>query len=154
MLPEGFSHDLGFDPRRTKAEMRVAIYNSTGTGGSSAYKVERCLPGSDGFDSRRVTATCIRSGALDQFDVVVFPGGSGSGTAKALKEAGRKKVREFIRGGGGYLGICAGAYLATAHYEWSLKILDAKVLDTRHWARGTGNVQVEVTRAGRATGGR
>ena len=42
------------------------------------------------------------------------------------------------------MGICAGAYLASADYDWSLHILDAKVLDRKHWARGTGDVEMKL----------
>jgi glutamine amidotransferase-like uncharacterized protein len=58
-------------------------------------------------------------------------------------------VRRFVSEGGGYLGICAGAYLATRHYSWSLGVLDAGVLDARHWARGKGMVLIRLTRTGR-----
>jgi len=50
--------------------------------------------------------------------------------------------------GGGFLGICAGAYLASADYDWSLHILGAKVIDRAHWARGTGDVEVSLTASG------
>jgi glutamine amidotransferase-like uncharacterized protein len=59
-------------------------------------------------------------------------------------------VRTFVRGGGGYIGICAGAYLASCDYPWSLNILDAKVLDKAHWARGDGDVDVSLTPAGKS----
>jgi len=90
----------------------------------------------------------IRAGRLAGFDIALFPGGSGSGEAKALDVAGREQVRSFVEAGGGFLGICAGAYLASADYDWSLHLLDAKVLDRKHWARGSGNVEVSLTAAG------
>ena len=34
-------------------------------------------------------------------------------------------VREFVRNGGGVVGICAGAYLCTSHYDWSLHLMNA-----------------------------
>lgn len=90
----------------------------------------------------------IRDGKLHDYDVVIFPGGSGSKEAASLDSLGRDQVRTFVRKGGGYLGICAGAYLASAEYDWSLHILDAKVLDRSHWARGHGDVEVSLTGAG------
>lgn len=94
-----------------------------------------------------VTAAGIQSGELRRFDVVLFPGGSGSAQGKKLGEVGRSKVREFVRLGGGYIGICAGAYLATSDYEWSLHILDARVLDRKHWARGFGSVRLRLAQS-------
>ena len=51
--------------------------------------------------------------------------------------------------GGGFVGLCAGAYLASSGYDWSLGILDALVVDREHWARGRGEVDVHFTPAGR-----
>ena len=47
---------------------------------------------------------------------------------------GRRAILDFIKNGGGYVGICAGVYLASSHYSWSLGILNAKVVDGEHWA--------------------
>lgn len=60
-------------------------------------------------------------------DVLLFPGGSGSKQGKALGEAGRSHVRQFTREGGGVIGICAGAYLCSSHYSWSLGLMNAAV---------------------------
>jgi glutamine amidotransferase-like uncharacterized protein len=149
MLPEGSSPYRTFPEAREAGETRVAILDSFGTSSSSAFEVERCLTEVDRVACRRITAGEIAVGALAQYDVVVVPGGAGSATAKALREVGRAAVRAFVEDGGGYLGICAGAYLATKHYRWSLGILDAKVVDARHWARGTGPVLLSLTAAGR-----
>ena len=96
----------------------------------------------------RIKADAIRAGCLDEYDVLIQPGGSGSRQGKTLGEEGREKIRAFVRNGGGYLGICAGAYLATRDYSWSLHILDARVVDKEHWARGTGDVDIALTAEG------
>jgi putative intracellular protease/amidase len=85
---------------------------------------------------------------LSKYDVVVFSGGSGSAQAKAIGETGREKVRQFVKDGGSYLGICAGAYLATAGYPWSLGILNAKTIQP--WARGKAFLKIQLTDEGRA----
>ena len=46
-----------------------------------------------------------------QLDVVVFPGGSGNGQAKAIGLAGLEALRKFVQAGGGYIGTCGGAFL-------------------------------------------
>jgi len=91
----------------------------------------------------------IRDGKLEAFDVLVCPGGRGSRQGLALGEEGREQVRSFVSGGGGYVGICAGAYLATSTDPWYLHILDAKFLDREHWARGDGEVTLKLTRNGK-----
>jgi hypothetical protein len=91
----------------------------------------------------------IRAGKLADFDVLVQSGGSGGGQGKALEEEGRERIRTFVRGGGGYIDICAGSYLASCDYPWSLNIINAQVLDKKHWARGTGPVDVAFTPQGK-----
>lgn len=131
-------------------DLAVAMYVSGGVSGSGPDRLEALLDEASGFDLRRVSATDVRGGVLDAFDVAIFPGGSGSGQARELGESGRARVVEFVRGGGGYVGVCAGAYLAASNYDWSLGILDANVIDRSHWARGRGSVDLDFTEAGRA----
>lgn len=128
--------------------LRVAIYDDAGGGGKGPENLERALTKEHGFATTRVKAADIRAGVLDKFDVVIHPGGSGSGQGKALNETGRTKERDFIKTGGGYVGICAGAYLASADYDWSLHVLDARVLDRQHWARGFGDVELGLAKTG------
>jgi len=130
-------------------DVRVAMYVSAGVAGSGPDALERILEAEGGFVVRRVCATDLRAGVLEQFDAVVFPGGSASKQARSIREEGRERVRAFVEAGGGYLGICAGAYLAANNYEWSLDILDADVIDREHWARGSGEVELELTGYGR-----
>ena len=127
--------------------LRVAIYDDVGGGGVGPTNCERCLPQGAGFATRRISAEEIRDGALERFDVLIVPGGSGSKQAGELQTEGRDAIRRFVDGGGGYVGICAGAYLATVDYSWSLNLLDAKVLDRKHWARGTGDVEIRLSPA-------
>ena len=130
----------------TTRPVRVAVYADVG---SSPAKLVTMLEGVAGLKVTRVTAEQIRGGALDGADVVLHPGGSGGKQGNTLGEEGRRRVRAFVERGGGYVGICAGAYLATCDYPWSLHILDAKVIDRQHWARGSGNVDVSLSEAGR-----
>ena len=134
--------------------VRVAIYTDGGAPDgpkSGPANVIACLsklrPGH--YLVEKVKGDDIRHGALDRFEVAVFPGGSGSGQAKSLEPEGRVRVREFVRRGGGYLGICGGAYLGTSYYPWSLNIVNARVIDRQHWARGDpAPVKLELTAMG------
>jgi len=121
----------------------VAVYKGAGTSKSRETLVH-VLTGQPNFEVRHVAAQDIQEGKLSGCDVLIQPGGSGSGQGKALGEAGREQVRQFVAAGGGYVGVCAGAYLATCDYDWSLGILDAKVVDREHWARGFGNVELKL----------
>lgn len=131
----------------------VALYDAGGTGGQGAANVEQIVSEA-GMAVRRVGPEEIQAGALRQFDLVVVPGGSASKQAAAIGEPGRRALLEFVQGGRGYLGICAGAYLATSGFPWSLNILDARTASPL-WKRGMGTVQIELTPEGRAIlGGR
>ena len=130
--------------------VRAALYDGPGTSTDRAVpRIERILAGEKGIILRRVAPADICEGALEQFEVVIFGGGSGHGQADGLQAAGRRAVRRFVRNGGGYVGICAGAYLATANYAWSLALIEADSIDRKHWRRGKGQVEIELTPRGR-----
>lgn len=146
LIPQKPSGEIKAVAART---LRVALYADEGskTGGDN---VEKCLAFEpSGFSATRVTAEQIRGGVLKDFDVFVAGGGRGSKTAEALQPAGREQVRKFVEGGGGYLGICAGAYLASSDYPWSLNLVNAKVVDKKHWNRDGGPVSLAVTETGK-----
>jgi len=140
--------DTLLPPRRDGGPVRVAIYDGGGSG-PVPPQLEKTLPESGQSRIARIGEAEVRGAVLKQFDVLIVPGGSASKQAAAMTADGREAVRDFIRRGGGYVGLCAGAYLATSHYKWSLGLLDAAVLDTKHWRRGKGTVQIELTDEGR-----
>lgn len=130
------------------APVRVAIFDFPESGSLGEKNLTRFLTPENSFQCTIISPEEIRDGQLKNFDVVIMPGGSGSGQAKALKPEGRAEVRKFVKNGGGYVGICAGAYLASSHYKWSLDIINARVWDRSHWNRGKSNVTIQLTPAG------
>lgn len=141
-LPNGCgSHE------RTPA-IQVAVYQGAGTS-DSREKLVKVLRTQARFKVRDVTVDDIRSGKLKECHVLIQPGGGGGVQGRALGEEGRRQIREFVKSGGGYVGVCAGAYLATCDYDWSLNILDAKVVDRKHWNRGFGTVEISLSPHGR-----
>ena len=130
--------------------IRVAVFEGAGVGKSQTQLVNSLSNSKDtAVALRRITTEEILDGELSSVDVLIHPGGSGSKQGNDLGEEGRKKIREYVEQGGGFLGVCAGAYLATNDYTWSLNLIDAKVLDRKHWARGTGTVQLELSPSGK-----
>ena len=127
--------------------VRVALYDDIGVG-KGVKEFHESLKKLPGLKVTLVKAAEIQNGILKDFDILIQPGGSGGGQGKALEEKGRENIRQFVKVGGGYLGICAGAYLATCDYDWSLHLLDAKVIDKKHWARGFGPVEVGFSSKG------
>jgi glutamine amidotransferase-like uncharacterized protein len=137
---------------RASPRIKVAVYAG---GGSATTPGLAAYPASLDTAAREIDYTYVgpvelaRPGTLDPFDVVVFCGGSGSGQAKAIGEAGAAQVKAFVQRGGGYVSSCAGSYLATSGYPWSLRLIAADTVDSKHWARGTGQVDIELTAEGR-----
>ena len=148
MVASGMDVLVGDD--KSAENIRVAIYDGGGVGVKGPRNLEQDLRGIENVVVRRVGVPEIGGGALDQFDVVIAPGGSASKQALALGDDGCGAIVEFVKNGGGYAGFCAGAYLASNNYTWSLKIIDAQVIDRKHWKRGSGQVKIELTGQGRA----
>jgi hypothetical protein len=128
--------------------LRVALYDDVGSAGKGVPKMKEHLAKVPAMKLTVVKGEDIRAGALKDFDVVLFTGGSGSGQAKGIGEEGRKQVHDFVQRGGGYVGICAGAYLASEGFSWGLKVLDARTVSPK-WRRGVGDVKMELTEEGR-----
>lgn len=141
--------DVLVGPSDPDKMIHVALYDAGGVGRKGPTELEKDLGGLADVVVRRVGAPEIRSGALKQFDVLIIPGGSGSRQGRALGTDGCAAIRKFVKTGGGYVGFCAGCYLASNSYTWSLKIIDAKVIDRKHWKRGKGQVKIELTAEGR-----
>jgi glutamine amidotransferase-like uncharacterized protein len=136
--------------KRSAKPIRVAIFADAGVTEKAVPQVTKCLPESKGFEVKKITAKQIRAGDLKDFDLLIHPGGAASKQANTLGEDGRAAVKLFVERGGGFIGICAGAYLASAEYPWSLGLLDAHVLDRAHWARGQGNVELKLSSLGQS----
>ena len=136
------------DAPATATPIRIALYKGPGTGGAGPTNLLARLNHGSETSITEVTPEQIRDGVLTHFDVAIFAGGSGSKQAEALGEPGRAAVKQFVGNGGGYVGICAGAYLATSGYPWSLGLVNARTVSPK-WQRGKGPVKLELTDHGR-----
>jgi hypothetical protein len=131
-----------------REEIKVALYDADGSFGKGVPRVTEQLGKVPGLRLVKFAQDDFRAGKLDGFRVVIFTGGSGSKQSAAIGEDGRTRVKQFVEKGGGYLGICAGAYLACDGFSWGVKILDAKTVSSK-WKRGQGTVKFELTDKGR-----
>ncbi len=135
--------------RAPDGDVRVAVLDDVGCNVRGVRALERALRSSSEVRLRRVDGADVRAHGLKGFSALLVPGGGASKEAASLGAAGRARVRSFVKAGGGYMGFCAGAYLASTNYPWSLKIIDYKVIDRKHWARGRGRVAIDLTSSGR-----
>lgn len=60
----------------------------------------------------------VNDRSLDKLDVLVFPGGDNGPYMEDITDAGKDKIRGFVRDGGGYIGTCAGANFAAETGVW------------------------------------
>jgi len=122
--------------------IKVAVYDDKGATGKGIPSVEAILGQTADIKVTRLKGADFANGGLQGFDLVMFTGGSGSAEAAGLGEKGREEVRDFVRQGGGYVGICAGAYLACSGFEWGVGVLNAKTVSPK-WRRGQGEVKID-----------
>ena len=88
--------------------LRVAVFVGAGARNVGAFRWLQITTFAKDMESIPVDGASIRNGALDGVDVLVMPGGWSGGEAETLQAAGREKVKDFVRRGGGYIGTCAG----------------------------------------------
>jgi len=52
--------------------------------------------------------------------LLVFPGGADMGYCRSLNGEGNKRIEQYIRRGGSYLGFCAGGYYGSSKCEFEV----------------------------------
>ncbi len=140
LVPAGVMPVASQSPR----VLRVAVYEARGVGASALETARAAFAGAERVEARTVTPDDVRAGALDSVDVVLFTGGRGSVQGQLLGEDGRERVRRFVRDGGGYVGICAGSYLAIqgpAEFH-KLAMVAGHNLTGDSWQRGIAPTRV------------
>ncbi|KAI8273928.1 Biotin--protein ligase [Colletotrichum sp. SAR11_57] len=63
--------------------------------------------------------------------LLVIPGGGDLGYCRVLNGAGNRRIAEFVRKGGSYLGFCAGGYYASRKCEFEVGDKTLEVIGTR-----------------------
>ena len=143
---------------------KLALYIGAGAGYQPTYHAVLSTAaasafGPAGFTLANLTAAAVGQLTPEQYDVVVFPGGSGNGQAGAVGAAGLEALRRFVSAGKGYIGTCGGSFLGLQHVGFylpsnhtpscGLKPLPHCTPTTQQpWDRGDGDVLIEFTQAG------
>lgn len=60
----------------------------------------------------------IVNGNLNLYNLFIMPGGDMWIYRDSLTSTGMNKIKEFVRNGGGYIGICGGSYFAANKIIW------------------------------------
>lgn len=127
--------------------IRVMVFESNAVSEPAYNATMKFFKSHPEYKYESLTASEIRNEGLDDFDVVIFQGGSGGGQAKDLGEKGREIVQNFVKNGGGYIGICAGAYMALQQKEGSDTPKLAIVAGQSYgegWQRGMGPARIQT----------
>ena len=124
-----FYEELLRRKHNTSQSIRVAIYSGKGVVAGSLTTIKNII-NTEGYDVQELDIQSIRNRKLSDYDLIVVPGGLSNEMAEALGSDGREAIRQFVRSGGGYIGICAGAYLASSTFERFLCLVNVK---TNHY---------------------
>ena len=98
-------------PATSTAPLKVAVYADLGPGGIGAAEWYRIVNDSPDMELKLIDGAGVRAGGLSGQDLFIMPGGSSSNEYNSLGLDGVAKMKDFIRGGGGYIGTCAGCCL-------------------------------------------
>lgn len=149
--------------RRSREPLAVALFTADGDARLD-WELHDVIAATPGFSCQRIDGEGVRNGGLNGFDVLVVPGGSARAQSAAFGALGKAEVRSFVSNGRGYVGVCAGAYLATSNHDWGLGLVNARAASGRRYVprvgtvsasfRGSGKVGIEITAAGEPLFGR
>jgi glutamine amidotransferase-like uncharacterized protein len=94
--------------------LRVALYTGPGAWPEGVTALREIF-----LDSAvQLVETSTGHFRADETDLLIVGGGWAPSQRATFGEAGLAEVRRFVAVGGGYLGICAGAYLASHQVRW------------------------------------
>ena len=120
--------------------MKINIYNDKGLRKTTPKIWQEFFANHSEFTIEFTEAEDILRGHPD---AILFPGGSASVFARKLGKKRRKKIVKWVAEGGTYIGVCAGAYLASQTYEWSLGI--SPIIVSRNWRKGHHTVKISLS---------
>ena len=66
--------------------------------------------------------------------LIVFPGGGDLGYCRLLNGEGNRRIREYVAGGGRYVGFCAGGYYGSRRCEFEVGDQKMEVVGNRELA--------------------
>ena len=143
------AEDISKDKYQNHPKIIIGIFSGEGAGAVSVIETIEALKIDPEIEAFAISPYDIISGKLNKTDAIIFPGGSGSKQLNSLGKTGKQKVINYIKNGGGAIGICAGAYMMcqTEGYP-SLKIGDVKHLDRPHYNRGRGLIEFKLNDEG------
>jgi len=102
--------------------IKVLIFNGQGVMEESVAGIEDSLNDTNNqnltpyYHFNYSTTNIINLKTLSAYDVLIMPGGDASTYIKS-DDIDSEAIKQFVSGGKGYLGICAGAYVASNYID-------------------------------------
>ncbi|NOZ23774.1 MAG: hypothetical protein GXP25_22075 [Planctomycetes bacterium] len=127
-----------------ESAIRVGIFAGEKASQRSVRKTIEALSSVSDIDAIWFLASDVNEKLCKGVDVFLFPGGS-SRQAEIIGKAGCERIRGAVQKGKGYVGICAGGYMAAISWNWCKPIrMVAARTDTKYWNRGTGTAVLDT----------
>jgi hypothetical protein len=129
---------------------RAAVASDNGNEPNNVTVTVNAVNAHSEMQATAVNASQIRTGALDNYDVFIVPGGWPYSTSRALGDNGCQKVADFVSAGGGYIGLCNGLYCIVEGnigdgYSSNprMRFLAGKLKNGSSWRRGHQYLNIE-----------
>lgn len=98
------------------------------------------------FKVSQIDARDIQDGILTELDTIVFPGAYIGDQMSTLGWENYERVKEFVRGGGKYVGFCSGGFLAVQNGFVGCRPETALVPNVpTSWSQGVGQCECSAT---------
>ncbi|KAI9797254.1 MAG: biotin holocarboxylase synthetase [Piccolia ochrophora] len=118
-------------------KMNVLVYSGNG---STIESVRHCL-----YSLRRLLSSnyavipvtgdvIIKEPWTISCALLVFPGGADLGYCRTLNGEGNRRISQYVRRGGSYLGLCAGGYYGSSRCEFEIGNKHLEVVGSRELA--------------------
>lgn len=95
----------------------VALYSDKGCWDNSVTAAQKMYEWM-GLSVELVNSEYINDNSLSDFKIISFPGGDMYQYSQDISTNGKEMIKEFIKTGGGYIGLCGGAYFACENVIW------------------------------------
>ena len=106
--------------KKDNSPIRIGVYSGEGAHPNSIKAAVKLFKWMDA-EPQRITPQEILEDKLNHFDILYMTGGYAWPYVLDLKDGGTAIIRKFVRQGGSYIGVCAGAFFAADYIYWEGK---------------------------------
>ncbi len=99
------------DPTKDLEEVEVGIYGGLGSWDVSVTALSLAVMEA-GYEYQEFNEIDVFNNDISRFRMIIMPGGNPQDYSSALGSIGMKRIQNFVKFGGGYFGVGAGASIA------------------------------------------